>query len=88
MKVQEIKFQGDEFILLGKNEGSIATERQLRNGYSAYAHLFGNGNIMRHGEVIGTLKDIEYLGEMDIELSLEDAVEMLFSMLNGEGWPW
>lgn len=60
-----IKFQGQEFLLIGDKEtgGAIATQEAYENFDPSFAHLFPDGRILRHKSQIGTLKDIEFLSE-------------------------
>lgn len=62
MEEHKISLYGKEYILVGsKTEGAIATREQFENFLPGYAHLMENGDIMRFGNVIGTVDDITYL---------------------------
>jgi hypothetical protein len=59
--IMKIRFKGNNYLLIGdlKSGGAIATEEQYANFEESYAHLCGNGNIMRYHRIIGTRDDIE-----------------------------
>lgn len=62
IKEYRISLYGKEYLLVGsKTEGAIATREQFENFLPGYAHLMENGDIMRFGNVIGTIDDITYL---------------------------
>lgn len=69
---RNIKFKGQEFILVGERDGAIATKYQYQHGLCSYAHLYPNGEINRYGQVIGTIKDIEFGEEVEVEM-VDDA---------------
>ena len=64
MKTMKIKFQNKEYWLIGVKSGPIATPYQYQHGLCSYAHLCENGEIMRFHKQIGTVDDIEFLGEV------------------------
>lgn len=68
---RKLKLNGREFLLInGDNnakEGAIATLHQYLNGECSYAAL-RNREIMRYGEQIGTIDDIEFLEIVEIEI--------------------
>ena len=62
----KIRFQGKEYLLITediKKGGAIATNEQYENFTGSYAHLFRDGTILQHGEIIGSIEDIEFLDE-------------------------
>jgi hypothetical protein len=66
---QRIRFQGKEWLLVGgEKDGAITTDELYRNGQCSYAHLLETGDVKRYSEVIGTLADIEFLGEVQVEV--------------------
>ena len=81
MSMQRIKFKDEEYLLVANS--AIATEEQYRSGTVSYAHLDPDGNIYRHCEIIGTIDDIEILGEANVEMSDEG----IFNLVTGRGWP-
>lgn len=58
-----VRFQGREFLLIGSIEagGAIATREQFDSFQESYAHLFSDGEILRFGQKIGTIEDLEFL---------------------------
>lgn len=64
----QILFRGRGFLLIGSLEqgGAIATPTQYSQGLASEAHLYADGpdagKVMRYGEPIGVLADIEVLG--------------------------
>lgn len=63
----KIKFKGMEFVFVGYDltEGAIALREDYENFRPSFAHLFPNGEIRRHGSLIGSREDIEILGKTD-----------------------
>ena len=61
--VLHVKFKGKEYLLVGDLDsgGAITTQDNYDNFKVSYAHLFSDGKIRRHNEVIGARKDIEVL---------------------------
>lgn len=82
-----IRFQGEEFLLIGNLEegGAVATVEQFENGVCSHAHLFEDGLVMRLGEQIGSVLDIEVIGEYDPKPTAE-SVAALFEGLTGPTW--
>ena len=66
----KIKFKGDIYYLINedcnKKEGAIATKYQYENFEVSFAHLDDNGKIKRYGEVIGNIKDIEFIKKEEV----------------------
>ena len=61
-KFPRVRFQNEEFILVGdKDDCAITTKYLYENCLTSYAHLFPDGNIKRLNVVIGTKKDLLYL---------------------------
>ncbi len=60
-----LRFQGNEYLLINgrkdRKEGAIATQEEWDNFAPNFAHLMEDGRIMRYGQVIGTVADIEWL---------------------------
>ena len=56
----QITFQGTDYFLIGDIEtgGAIATKEQYEKGQVSFAHLYPNGDVKRHGKVIGNKNDI------------------------------
>lgn len=77
---KKIRFQGQEFFLIG---GAIATKEQYENGKCSYAHLMPNGEILRFGVQIGSRKDIEFLGEEELNPRL---VNIITAIADPEEW--
>ena len=65
MMKRKIKLHGLDFILIGDNDGAIATPEQYANFDISYAHLYRDGTIMRFSKQIGTIDDIEFLEVID-----------------------
>jgi hypothetical protein len=88
MSIQKIKFQGNEYLLVGETSGAIATEEQYSGFAPSFAHLFPDGRIMRYGTQIGTRADVEFLGPVDAEKTREIEADGFGSFLeNGfKGW--
>ena len=68
MPVKKIKFKGEEFLLItsifeSKKGGAIATQEEYENFELNYAHLCEDGIVRRYSQEIGTIKDIEFLGD-------------------------
>ncbi len=65
--MKRIRFKSNDYILVGDGaDGAIATEEQYHNGLTSYAHLFPSGEVKRYGEVIGTIEDVEFLGDAEL----------------------
>lgn len=76
--IQEIKFKGTPYILVGEKDdpksGAIATREAFKAFTPGYAVLH-NGKVIRHNEVIGTIEDVEFLGEAkDVEYATREQV--------------
>lgn len=63
MKKHRVEFKGQIYILVGEEDGAIATEEQYKHFLTPFAHLYPNGDISRHGKLIGTIADLGFLGE-------------------------
>ncbi|TET22356.1 MAG: hypothetical protein E3J76_04830 [Candidatus Aminicenantes bacterium] len=61
--VLHVKFRGKKYLLVGglASGGAITTRKAYENFEVSYAHLFSNGDVMRHRRLIGTRDDIEVL---------------------------
>jgi hypothetical protein len=81
MKVQQIRFKGQDYILV---DGAIATVAAFQVGECSYAHLYEDGTIKRFGEIVGHRKDIEYVGEVDVDVP--DISEALFNTISHPSW--
>ena len=88
----KIRFKGEEYIFpCGTLEagGPIATPEQYQNFRPSFAHLFPNGQVKRHGEVIGTREDIEVIGTDDTEIESIQGLDefspdaLLFALVMG-----
>lgn len=64
---RRITFKGEEFLLVGGNDGAIATQEQYENGLAAFAYLLPDGRVLRFGQEIGTEADIRFLEETDVK---------------------
>ena len=87
MKVQEIVFQGEDYILTEHeaDNSPICTKDQFRKFECSYAHLYRTtGTISRFGETIGVIGDITFgeVVELDIEPNISSMVDEL---LGGSG---
>lgn len=78
--MQRIRFQGEEYILVG---GAITTPERYRSGTVSFAHLYPNGKILRYGVRIGVKDDIEYLEEIENVVPTEDGT---LNLLMGKSW--
>ena len=83
MRFRKIKFNDNDYILLGENHGSITTEERFKTGTVSFAHLFCDGNIRQYGKIIGTKKDIEFLEEIEDIKQNDDA---FYNLLFGNSW--
>lgn len=65
-----IRFQGRDWLFTGDSladGGAITTADAYREGTASHAHLCRNGTVRRFGEPIGTVGDIQVLGEAEVE---------------------
>jgi len=86
MKETKIRFQGEEYLLIGSIEDApIAKEEDYRRGICGYAHVIGE-DVWRHGEIIGKSAGIEIVGEVEIEMSLPEIEESLANVLTHPSW--
>ena len=85
MKHPKVRFQGNEYLLIGDLEsgGPIATQGAYENGEVSYAHLGCDGVIRRYCQEIGTKDDLEFIGESDTKLT-DDAFA---NILIHPSWP-
>lgn len=83
-----IRFQKNEYLLIGnvKEGGAICTREQFKNGEASFAHLFADGLIRRYNSVIGSLSDLEIIGEEEAEISDEGMEKVMEKILSGESW--
>jgi len=44
-----------------KNEGGLLTEEEYANNHYGKYYLYEDGKIRSNGEVVGTIKDIEFM---------------------------
>ena len=72
--IKKIRFQGEEYLLIGETDGAIAKQEDYRHGRCSYAHLFPNGEVMRFKKQIGTIGDIEFLGDAEATEFADDAL--------------
>lgn len=87
--VLKIRFQEIEYILVGdslSDGGAIATQEQFENGKCSFAHLWADGNIVRYGQLIGNVGEIEITG--NYEPNDEIATHVLTGLFNDKSWPW
>ena len=87
MEVQEIKFNGLDFILTSpdKSHSPIATKKAFQKGEVSYAQLYkATGKIMQLGHQIGTVDDITFGDIVDIDFN---PIEFMSGML-GNTWPF
>lgn len=84
-RVQLIRFQGAEYLLIGSLEegGPIATKEQYENGQCSYAHLRPDGNVWRLRDSIGHRDEIEVIGEYEANIKVS-MVEIILD----KSWPW
>lgn len=63
MTESKVLFRGQEFLFIGsiENGGAIVTLGPFANFENSYAHLMPNGEILRHGQKIGSVDDLEFL---------------------------
>ena len=65
-RLQQITFKGRFLWLVAEpNEpdGPLCdTPDDFKHGRESYAHLYGNGEIKRHGMLIGTFADLDFTG--------------------------
>ena len=75
MTIHKIRFDNREWIIINN---AITTEERYRNGLVSYAHWFPDGTIKRHGRVIGTVNDIEWLAEKEEIRPTKKGIAKLF----------
>ena len=63
MFTTQIDLFGEVYLLIGniRDGGAICTKDQYINFEESFAHLYSNGEILRHGKLIGNRNDIEVL---------------------------
>lgn len=85
MKETVIRFKGEEYLLIGNTQqgGAICIREQFKNGECNFAQLEADGLIRRFNMVIGSLSDLEIIGEEEAEVSNEG----MENLLSGKGWP-
>lgn len=71
MRVQRIRFQGEEWILIDR---LITTEEAFTNFEPPYAGISDDGFVMRYHQIIGTSDEIEVLGDAEHDGPTLDAV--------------
>ncbi len=77
----KIKFQGSEYVFTGESldeDGAIAKQDDYENGRLGFAHLMTDGNVFRHGEVVGHRDDIEIIGSCDPKVDINSLRGILF----------
>lgn len=80
MDNKKIRFQGEEYLLIGETNGAIAKEDDYRHGRCSYAHLYPDGRILRFREQIGTIDDVEFLDDAkEMEVAPDALPNILFS---------
>jgi hypothetical protein len=65
-----VRFQGEEYVFVGdRNEpsGAIATREQYENNATSFAYLQPDGKIVSFFRVIGTVEDLEWLDEDELQ---------------------
>lgn len=67
--MRRIRFQGQEWLLVGDRDGAITTEAWYQAGECSYAHLFPDGAILRFGEEIGRIDEVEFGDPVEIYAS-------------------
>ena len=83
-----IRFQDQEWLFLGDSldeSAAITAEADYRTGNESFAHYFpwDGGVIKRHGQVIGHRADIAIIGPMPIEMTTEEYLDAIESLLGG-----
>jgi hypothetical protein len=88
-----IKFQGREWLTFDPSEdgGAIFTAKRYRAGVKSYAHIYPSGSILRNGQTIGQIGDIEWIRPLTPEERPEAGVAAMRDILFGpfaepEGW--
>lgn len=61
----EIKFKGQDYLLVGDTDGAIASKEDYENFTPSFAHLFPDGTIKRYNSVIGKREDIQFLKRVE-----------------------
>lgn len=62
-----VSFKGLVLILVGLDDGPLATKEQYANFLPSFAFLHKNGVISRFGKAIGTAEDLTILGSYNGE---------------------
>jgi hypothetical protein len=83
--MKRIRFQDREWLLVGTTHGAIATPEAYANGEASYAHLGRDGVVRRFHEVIGTVSDIEFLGDTETPQQSPDWLANLFTDPSWDG---
>lgn len=83
--MRQYKFKENLFIFVGnkKSGGALSTINDFENGLPSYAHLFSNGKIFRYGEEIGNVKDLKFVGWVEVKPNILMA---FYNMLTNRGW--
>lgn len=74
--MKKIRFQGQKYVFVGdslEKGGAIAAQEDYETGRTSYAHLYPSGEVNRFGEQIGTVEDIEVVGDVEPEIDLGKA---------------
>lgn len=80
IKVQKIKFKGNDYVLVN---GAIVTPKAFTQGKCGFAHLGDDGIIRRYHTIIGNKNDIEFLGEITVDVNVLE----FFDGILGDTWP-
>lgn len=83
--VHRIKFQGQELVfvqdplwaMIGQITGAIATEEDFVRGRPSLAHLTIDGEIIRYGQRIGSIEEIDWDGPLEVDLEEETLGELV-----------
>lgn len=84
--MKEIRFRGKDYVFVGdelSDGGAIAVKDDYESGKCSYAHLFKNGDIVRFQQEIGTISDIEVVGQY---IAPEPTISGFVNMLTDPSW--
>lgn len=82
--VPKVRFQGYEFLIV---DNMIGTAEQFRMCKKCYAVIVEEGEIKRNGEIIGSVADLEVIGEEpEPEYDLSRFPEIFSNLCDDRQW--
>ena len=87
--MRKVTFKGEPYLLVSDWRASpgsaLATQAQYEQGVASFAHVCPDGQILRYGQVIGSVNDLE-MGETIDEDQLQLSGNWLEKVLNDPSW--